>query len=152
MVIAIATKVSPMRAITITAVVPILALITTMISNSPIVWFTAILAFSFCSVVAVPFELPFLIIADPSRRSAIFVGTAQLIGVAAGPLIASAVVSNTDYNPARLASIACFAIFLAIAAVIHTRARRRFDTAHHHLLGPSSGGIGREPLPTSDLP
>jgi len=43
-----------------------------------------------------PFYVPMIIEADPSRRAAVQTGAAQLLGGAAGPLMAFALVSDTD--------------------------------------------------------
>jgi len=88
------------------------------------VWAPAVLAVSFCWMFAPPFHIAFLDVADPSRRAAIFVGTAQLGGLAAGPLMASAAIAAPDYGPARTIAMACFAVALVIAALVFVRARR----------------------------
>ena len=48
---------------------------------------------------AMPFMVPLVIAADPSRRGAVLIGGAQLIGSSLGPLVASFLVSDTDVAP-----------------------------------------------------
>ena len=63
-----------------------------------------------------PFFVPMLIEADPSRRAAMQTGAAQLLGGAAGPLMAFALVSQTDAHRVLVLSPALLAAGLAIMA------------------------------------
>jgi len=116
--IALAARVTGRQAVTITAAASIAAMAMTASGGAIAVWLPALLLFAFCWMFAPAFHIPFLIAADPSRRAAMFVSTAQLVGMAAGPLLASVVTTSDDYGPARLASMACFAATLLIALVV----------------------------------
>lgn len=121
--ITFAAKVSGMQAMTVTSAVALVALLATMMSGSAMIWLPAVLAVAFCWMFAPPFHIAFLDVADPSRRAAIFVGTAQLSGLAIGPLLASAAISAPDFGSARMIAIACFAATLIIATMVLARAR-----------------------------
>ena len=62
-----------------------------------------------------PFQIPYLIAADPSRRSAVQSITAQLLGLAVGPLVASLEVADGN---AAAALPAGAVLFVAAACVI----------------------------------
>lgn len=123
-----ASRLSGMQAIAISAVVALLACAGSAFSGDSVVWAMALVALAFCWLFGNPFHISFLIGADPSRRSALFVSAAQLGGVAAGPLLASTVISATDYRPVHIVSVVCFILVLAITAVIAVRNRM---LAHH---------------------
>jgi uncharacterized membrane protein YhdT len=53
-------------------------------------------AFGFLWLFAMPFQLPVLIAADPSRRAAELVGGAQLAGASLGPFLAAKLVSDAN--------------------------------------------------------
>lgn len=55
--------------------------------------------FGFLWLFAMPFQVPILIAADPSRRAATLIGGAQLIGSSLGPFVAAFVVSDKDVGP-----------------------------------------------------
>lgn len=123
--IALATKLTGFQVVMITTLAGSVAIFTTMVSVSLFAWVPALLIFSFCWTFGAPFHAAFLIMSDPTRRGAVFVGTAQLFGVAIGPLLGSAVVSNSDYRSASLVSLACFAGVLAIAGTIYIAAHEK---------------------------
>lgn len=78
-------------------------------------------AFAFFWMLGPPFHMPFLIDVDPSRRSAIHMATAQLVGVAAGPAIASAMITDIDVSGALLAAAVFYAAGGAIIAALGRR-------------------------------
>lgn len=119
--VAVASRVTGIQAVAVTATVGIASIFATMIDASVAVWLPALLAFSFCWMFGPPFHVAFLNAADPSRRSAMFVGTAQLIGYALGPLLASTAITSSNYEAARLVSLLCFAWVLAIAMLVGFR-------------------------------
>ena len=53
-----------------------------------------------CALLIMPFIVPMTIKADPSRRAAVQIGGAQLLGGATGPVLASLVVSARDVHGA----------------------------------------------------
>lgn len=66
-------------------------------------------AFAFLWMLGPPFHMPYLIDIDPSRRSALHMTTAQLLGVAAGPAMASIAVSDTNVTGALIVAAALYA-------------------------------------------
>lgn len=122
--IVLAPRLTGLQVLVATTAASLVAMFVTMTSGSILVWSSAVLIFAFCWIFGAPFHVAFLMLADPSRRAAVFVGTAQLLGYAIGPLLASAVVSTSDYRPAQLVTMVCYAAVLVIAAAIHLKARR----------------------------
>jgi predicted MFS family arabinose efflux permease len=123
--IALATKLTGLQVVMITTFAGSMAVAVTMISTSVFAWAPALLTLAFCWTFGGPFHAAFLIAADPSRRGAVFVGTAQLFGVAVGPLIGSTVVTNLDYSAVPIVSLAFFILVLAIVAAIFGMRGRR---------------------------
>ncbi len=123
--ISLAARLTGMQVITITSAVALATLAATMMSNTVLVWAPAILVLAFCWLFSTPFHIAFLNVADPSRRAAMFVGTAQLLGLAIGPLLASTAITAKDFNPARTVSVGCLVIVLAIVAIVYRQARLR---------------------------
>ncbi|MBB6125220.1 hypothetical protein [Sphingobium subterraneum] len=119
--ITLAARLNATRVVLFTTAMELIAVGVTLTGDSASLWIPALLAFAFCWFFSLPFHIAFSIDADPTRRAAVFAGTAQLLGVALGPLLASLVISPADYSPARLASICCFAAVLLIAAVVWMR-------------------------------
>ena len=72
------------------------------------VFFVAIGAFSFCWMFTPPFHMPFMIHIDPSRQSAMFLSSAQLLGVSLGPLICAFFVKANQFSGAASASMLLF--------------------------------------------
>ncbi len=77
------------------------------------------LAAGFGGLLLAPFLVPFTIDADPSRRAAVQSGAAQLLGGAAGPLLASFVVS--DANVRGVIGLACGLLLAGLALVAGLR-------------------------------
>src|SRR5437868_6215791 len=72
-------------------------------------FFPATVLLAMFLTIASPFHMPDLIQIDPSRRAAIQMLTAQLIGVGAGPLIASFAAGQVGIFGALIAAAALFA-------------------------------------------
>lgn len=66
---------------------------------SPGYFVAATAAFGFLWLFAMPFQVPAVIAADPTRRAALLIGGAQLVGSSLGPLLASMLVGETDIAP-----------------------------------------------------
>lgn len=132
--IALATRLTGIQVVVFTASVGLAAMLVTMASASIIIWAGAVLAFAFCWMFGPPFHVAFLITSDPSRRAAIFVGTAQLLGMAVGPLMSSSFVSASDFGSARLVTMACYGAVLAIAAAVYLATRRTSPMEHQGIL------------------
>jgi len=69
-------------------------------------------AFGFFWLFILPFQIPIVIDADPSRRSALLIGGAQLTGSSLGPLLAALLVGDGD-----VAHVLWFGAVCAIAGV-----------------------------------
>lgn len=87
-------------------------------------------AFGFLWLFALPFVVPMLIEADPTRRAAVLGGGAQVLGGSFGPFMASFLVTDTDARGALAMGAACLVLAAAIAFVLHqTRVRRALPAA-----------------------
>lgn len=75
----------------------------------------AVAVFGFLWLFALPFQTLLLIQLDPTRRAAMQLGTAQLLGSSFGPLVASFVVSNDEVRGAVGLSAAL--LVLALIAI-----------------------------------
>ncbi|QXQ07601.1 hypothetical protein KX816_06165 [Sphingosinicellaceae bacterium] len=71
---------------------------------------------------AMPFMVPLVIAADPSRRAAVLIGGAQLVGASLGPLAASFLV--TDTNVAPVLWFGATSLVLAVGAFAAATSRR----------------------------
>ena len=76
-------------------------------------------AFGFLWLFALPFLVPMIIEADPTRRAAVLIGGAQVLGGSFGPFIASLLVTETDARGAILFSGACMIVAILIAFGVH---------------------------------
>jgi hypothetical protein len=81
--------------------------------------------FGFLWLFVLPFLAPMAIEADPSRRSAVLLGGAQLLGGSLGPLMASALVTDTDARGALGFGAAALAVSVAIAIGLHLQHAKR---------------------------
>lgn len=70
----------------------------------------SVVIIAFFWMFAPPFQMPYLILVDPSRRAAMQMVTAQLLGVAAGPALASMAVTADSASGAWAASLAMYAL------------------------------------------
>jgi hypothetical protein len=77
--------------------------------------------FGFLWMFSLPFFVPMVIAADPTRRAALLVGGAELTGGSLGPLFASILVTDSDAR----GSLAFGALGLAVTVAIAYALRRR---------------------------
>lgn len=82
-------------------------------------------AFGFIWLFLMPFLVPMTIEADPTRRSAVLLGGAQLLGGSLGPLMASALVTDADARGALAFGAACLVAAMAIVTALHLRPARK---------------------------
>jgi hypothetical protein len=75
--------------------------------------------FGFFWLLFLPFQLPFVIETDPTRRIAVIVPGAQLLGGSAGPLFCSFLVSDVEARGALMTCAACFGIAFLISLGVH---------------------------------
>jgi len=81
-------------------------------------------ALGFAWLFAVPFLVPMTIEADPTRRAALLIGGAQLVGGSLGPLFASLFVTDTDARGALAFATACVIAAGAIVLGLHATRQR----------------------------
>jgi hypothetical protein len=79
--------------------------------------------FGFLWLFSLPFMVPMVIAADPTRRAAVLVGGAELTGGSLGPLVASFVVSDADVRGSLGFGAVALAVTVAIALALHRRER-----------------------------
>ncbi|MDI1364247.1 MAG: hypothetical protein PSX79_05175, partial [bacterium] len=80
-------------------------------------------AFGFLWLFALPFQTLLLIRLDPTRRAAMLLGAAQLLGSSAGPLAASLVVGDGEVRRALILSGVCLAAALTLISLLASKAR-----------------------------
>ena len=98
------------------------AMLSTLPSAAPFLVVTA--AFGFIWLFSNPFLVPLAIEADPSRRAALLVGGAQLIGGSIAPLLASFLVTDADARGALAFSATALTIAAAIVVGLHLTRNR----------------------------
>ena len=77
-----------------------LGLLGVMGATSSALWFVAATAaFGFLWLFVLPFQVPAVVAADPTRRAAVLIGGAQLIGSSLGPFAAGLLIAEADVAP-----------------------------------------------------
>lgn len=79
--------------------------------------------FGFLWMFSLPFFVPMVIAADPTRRAALLVGGAELAGGSLGPLLASFVVTDADVRGSLGFGALALVVTVAIAFALHRRER-----------------------------
>jgi hypothetical protein len=79
-------------------------------AGSSTMFIAGVAAFAFLWMCTTPMLMPFLIEIDPTRRSAIHIGTAQLLGAATGPGLASVAVSSGDASTALILTASLYGL------------------------------------------
>lgn len=74
------------------------------------IFIVATTVFAFLWMLGPPFHMPYLITIDPSRRSAIHATTAQLLGVAVGPALASIALTEGNVTGALIVAAMLYAV------------------------------------------
>lgn len=80
--------------------------------------------FGFFQVFLMPFQLPLVIQADPSRRAAVIAPGAQMLGAALGPFLCSFLITQTDSSGVLIMTAVCLAAGMLIASLAHFNSRR----------------------------
>ncbi len=76
-------------------------------------------AFGFLWLFVLPFLVPMVIEADPTRRAAVLIGGAQVLGASFGPFCASLLVTDTDSRGAIWFGGACLVVAVVLAFGLH---------------------------------
>ncbi|QNA84361.1 MFS transporter [Sphingomonas sp. So64.6b] len=92
--------------------------------------------FGFLWLFALPFLVPMAIEADPTRRAAVLLGGAQLLGASLGPLFVSMLVSDRDVRGSLGFGAAALSLFLAITIWLH-HSRGRATPAYEIIKDPA---------------
>ncbi|NVP55090.1 MFS transporter [Mycoplana rhizolycopersici] len=79
-------------------------------------WLAALVT-GFVWLFVVPYQIRLTIVADPSRRTALLVPAAQLLGAALGPAGASLLISGDDVRAVPFFGMTCLAMTLLLLAV-----------------------------------
>ncbi len=112
----------PPRATLIGVAIVNLALLAVMgAPPSAAVFLGATALFGFLWLFAMPFQVPLVIAADPTRRAALLIGGAQLAGSSLGPLAAGTLTGGSNLTPVLWFGAAT----LALAVVLLVAASRR---------------------------
>jgi hypothetical protein len=76
-------------------------------------------AFGFLWLFVLPFLVPMVVQADPTRRAAVLIGGAQLLGASFGPFFASMLVTDTDSRGALMFGGGCLVVAVILAFGLH---------------------------------
>lgn len=87
----------------------------------PVTFLVASGVFGFIWLFVLPFLVPMVIEADPTRRAAMLLAGAQLLGGSLGPLLASLVVTDADARGAIAFGAAGLVTAMAIVTALHLR-------------------------------
>lgn len=93
--------------VTVVVMLNLLLLVVMAAPPSATAFVAATALFGFLWLFAMPFQVPILIAADPSRRAATLIGGAQLVGSSLGPFAAAFLVSDRDVGPVLWFGAAC---------------------------------------------
>jgi hypothetical protein len=85
-------------------------------------------AFGFLWLFVLPFLVPMILEADPTRRAAVLVGGAQVLGASFGPFFASLLVTETDSRGALMFGGACLIGSVLLAFGLYQSRPRRAAT------------------------
>jgi len=86
-------------------------------------------AFGFLWIFVLPFLVPMVIEADPTRRAAVLIGGAQVLGGSFGPFFASLLVTDADSRGAILFGGACLVVAVVLAFGLHQFKARKAAAA-----------------------
>lgn len=86
------------------------ALVVLIFAQTAVSFIAATTAFAFLWMLVPAFHMPYLIDIDPSRRSAIHVTTAQLLGVAVGPALASMALNDGSVTGSLFVAAALYGL------------------------------------------
>ena len=112
--VGLAPRLGPTAVLASCAAGSIAAIGVIMSAHSPPVLVAATVLFGFCWMFSFPFQAPLLILIDPSRAAVMLILSAQLFGVALGPIVASRVgIAGTPWLSIVLYVLALAALTVA---------------------------------------
>lgn len=114
--IVLAQRAKPMVVICIGAIGSAVIALSAVSGPPPSIFIVTIAVFGFLWMFAIPFQIPLLIEADPTRNAVMLGGSAQLFGYAAGPFLASLIVQSAGTRAPLLLGAALFLVSVALAA------------------------------------
>ena len=85
------------------------------------IFIAAAALFGFLWLFLMPFQVPMVIDADPSRRAAVLMPGAQLLGSALGPLLCSFAVTQSDVRGGLVVCAAMLVLGFGVAAWLHLK-------------------------------
>jgi hypothetical protein len=94
----------------------------------PALFVLASAVFGFVWLFSLPFLVPMVIEADPTRRAAVLVGGAELLGASLGPLFASFVVTDADARGVLVFGAGALVLGVGIALTLHRQRAQATDT------------------------
>jgi hypothetical protein len=97
----------------------VLAIVATM--PGPVVFIALAGLFGFLWLFLIPFQVPMLIEADPTRRAAVLMPGAQLLGAASGPMVCSFAVVGTDVRGVLAVCAVSLVLAFLVAGWLHWR-------------------------------
>jgi hypothetical protein len=114
----------PPRLVCVTgALVAICCILGVLMLEGDLILWVSLAVFAFFWMFIPPFQMPLLIGFDPSLRTAMLIGSAQLLGSAVGPLLASLVISNDRILAAGWAAVGC--MLLSVLGLIGAGATQK---------------------------
>ncbi|TPG20549.1 MFS transporter [Sphingomonas koreensis] len=113
---ALAGRVRPLPVVLIATLLDLAILALLGASPSPLAFLALAAGFGFLWLFVLPFQVPLVIAADPSRRAAVLIAGAQLIGSSLGPLAASGLVSDADVRPTLWLGTICVIVSAGLMA------------------------------------
>jgi MFS transporter, DHA1 family, inner membrane transport protein len=118
----LAAKLNPMLALLGSIAASLLAIALLSIAKTPPIFIFGVAIFGFFWMFAMPFQMPWLIGIDTTRKAAMQMLTAQLLGLAAGPAMASLGVAQQGASSALLISAL---LYMTTAAIFGGTSLRR---------------------------
>lgn len=129
----------PTRALLCLSGASIVTILFLLNAHSPMLFIGGAAVFAFLWMCTIPLLIPFLIEIDPTRRSAIHIGTAQLLGAASGPGLASIAVGAGDASTALMMTASLYALGGLVMLVTMWRQSESAASARLAAAAPPAG-------------
>jgi DHA1 family inner membrane transport protein len=116
-------RIRAMPVLLVVALINLLLLLVMARPPSPSAFVAATAVFGFLWLFAMPFQLPVIIAADPSRRAASLIAGAQLVGSSLGPFLAATMIDDADVGGVLWFGAAAIGVAMLLLAVGVVRGR-----------------------------